>query len=381
MKVFRRRRLPGWVIAGALLLAGQSEAHHSFAVFDGDKTIEIRGVIVDFKLRNPHSSLVVDGLVFIDGVPQGRGAERWEIEADATAPMRTSGIDESTFSVGHPITILANPHKQRGFRFARARSLSAADGKEYLLGFRGSDRIYSPTLQRMLGREPGPVASVTNNRLGVDRIAGRWQQPLSGRSDGSVLPLNVAGAEAREAYDPTGSPANTCEPINMPELLHAPFFLLDIEVAEDRAIFKHELYDIVRTVPLGGQTQTADPEGRFGLITGRVQDNQLIVNSHDYPASKWGLGIATQPLGGGADVPSSDQKTVTERYSVSDDGQTLSVEYTLEDSVYLERPYHGRVELTRVPDTTAMYPYQCDPESAAMWSRSAGAEPLRVGGQ
>jgi hypothetical protein len=109
--------------------------------------------------------------------------------------------------------------------------------------------------------------------------------------------------------------------------------LLEIEVGEDRAIFRHELYDIVRTVPLSAQTATADPEGGFGLTTGRVEGHQLIVESRDYPASKGGLGIGTQPLGGGADVPSSDQKTVTERYSVSDDGQTLSVEYELEDPV------------------------------------------------
>jgi hypothetical protein len=374
-----RGRLAGRVLAGILSLAGRAEAHHSFSVFDGEKTVEIRGVVVDFKLRNPHSSLVVDGLAFVDGASQGRGAERWEIEADATAPMRTSGIDEDTFRVGDPITIVANPHREEGFLFARARSLNAADGKQYLLGFRGSDRIYNPTLQRMLGREPALAANVSNNRAGVDRIAGRWQQPLPGRSDGSVLPLNAAGAEAREVYDPTDSPANTCEPVNMPELLHAPFFLLEIEVAEDRAIFRHELYDIVRTVPLRGQTLKADTQGLFGLTTGRVEGNQLIVDSHDYPPSKWGLGIATQPLGGGADVPSSNRKAVTERYSVSDDGQSLSVEYRLDDPVYLDGPYRGRVELTRVPDSTAMYSYQCDPEAAAMWSRSAGDAPLRVG--
>jgi hypothetical protein len=167
----------------------------------------------------------------------------------------------------------------------------------------------------------------------------------------------------------------------MPERLHAPFFLLEIEITGDRAIFRHELYDIVRTVPLGGQTASADREGRFGLTAGRVEGDHLVVESRNYPASKWGLGIATQPLGGGADVPSSDQKTVIERYSVSEDGQTLSVAYTLEDPAYLESAYNGHVELTRVPVTAAMYPYQCDTEAAAMWSRRAGGAPLRVGGE
>ena len=39
-------------------------AHHSTAVFDRDKLVELRGVVVDFKLRSPHSSLVVDARAF-----------------------------------------------------------------------------------------------------------------------------------------------------------------------------------------------------------------------------------------------------------------------------------------------------------------------------
>jgi len=370
----------GWLFASALLLARGSEAHHSFAVFDADKAVEIRGVIVDFKLRNPHSSIVVDGLVFIDGLRQATAAERWEIEADATAPMRTSGIDESTFQAGDPLTVLANPHKQQGFRFARARSLTTKDGKTFLLGFRDSDRVYSPTLQRVLGRAQ-QSADTKIDAVGVDRIAGRWQQPLPGRSNGSVLPLNSAGRRARDDYQPRESPANTCEPISMPELLNAPFFLLDIEIAENQAVFRHELYDIVRTVPLSGPAAPADPRGILGIVSGRIENDVLVVESREYPVSDWGLGIATQPLGGGADVPSSDQKSVVERYSTSNDGRTLVVDYTVEDSVYLEQPYNGHVELTRVPDGTAMYPYSCDPESAAMWSRSADDAPLRVGPQ
>ena len=85
-------------------------------------------------------------------------------------------------------------------------------------------------------------------------------------------------------------------------------------------------------------------------------------------------------LGGGADVPSSVDKTVTERYSVSEDGQTLVLEYTVSDPVYLSADYSARLELTRVPDGTAMYPYECDLESASMWSRTAGDAPLAVDG-
>ncbi|MGY8789556.1 MAG: DUF6152 family protein, partial [Pseudomonadales bacterium] len=38
-------------------------AHHSFSLhFDMSTRIEIRGTVVDFKLRSPHASMVVDGI-------------------------------------------------------------------------------------------------------------------------------------------------------------------------------------------------------------------------------------------------------------------------------------------------------------------------------
>jgi hypothetical protein len=37
------------------------------------------------------------------------------------------------------------------------------------------------------------------------------------------------------------------------------------------------------------------------------------------------------------------------------------------------------VELTRVPDDVEMHAYECDLESAAMWSRQRADTPLQLG--
>ncbi len=71
-------------------------------------------------------------------------------------------------------------------------------------------------------------------------------------------------------------------------------------------------------------------------------------------------------------------RTLTERFSVSRDGRTLFYDYRLEDPVYLTEAKRGRVELTRVPAETAMFPYVCDLESARMWSRTRGDAALRI---
>src|SRR5215471_8774294 len=121
------------------------QAHHSTAVFALDKMIELRGVVVDFKLRSPHSSLIVDARAFADGQSRGAGVERWEIEWDALAGLRTVGIEPSTFKPGDAVTIKGHPHRDPSFRFMHATAVTAANGKEYSIFT--SDRVYSPSFQ------------------------------------------------------------------------------------------------------------------------------------------------------------------------------------------------------------------------------------------
>ncbi len=45
--------------AAALALGGSALAHHSFAMFDADKTVELEGTVKEFQWTNPHSWLQV----------------------------------------------------------------------------------------------------------------------------------------------------------------------------------------------------------------------------------------------------------------------------------------------------------------------------------
>lgn len=351
-------------------------AHHSTAVFALDKTVEIRGVVVDFKLRSPHSSFVVDGRVFADGKAAG-AVERWEVEWEALPPLRTVGVEAATFKAGEAITISASPHRDPNFKFAHAQVVTAANGNVY--GFAQSNRIYSPSLQAVTGKTAEAPVAAAPGAGGMARLVGRWQQPLTPPGNESALPLNDAALAAWRGYDRKLSPANTCESMAVPDVFMAPFYLFDLRLDAHNVLLHNEAYDIRRTVPLEGAAARVDARGQHGVATARAEGDALVVESRGFPPSKWGLGAEVQPLGGGADVPSSDQKVLTERFKVSDDGRTLVYEFTLNDAAYLRKPYAGRVELTRVPDSAQMYPYECDPESAAMWSRDAKDKPLRVG--
>jgi hypothetical protein len=354
-------------------ISSHAAAHHAItANFDPNRKIEIRGSVVEFRLQSPHSSLVVDGVAYIDSVKQSETPERWEVESRAANFLRSEGYREDSIRPGDRIVVTGTPHR-RGLKRANSSQFQRDDGSSYA-SLPAVNTTFHPQLRASSGLGAGEPIAV--DAEGIFRVAGRWQPPFQQEGTVSVLPLNEAGLAARSAYDQAQSPANTCEPMTIPEVFHAPRYFVDIELTAVQAVVRNQAYDIVRTIPLDGGSAPADATGQFGVVSGRIEGETLVIDSRGYPASKWGLGAATQINGGGADVPSSAQKTVAERFSVSADAQTLTYRYTLFDPVYMSQPHTASIELARVPEDVPMYPYNCDPDAAAMFSRPAGASVL-----
>ncbi len=349
------RLLRGICIAASAAIASTAAAHHSVSAnFDPSRHIEIRGRVLDFKLVSPHSSLVVRGIAYENGKPLDSSPQNWEIESSAVKGLVAKGITADSIKYGDSIIVVGSPSR---------RGLHRANSAEFLT----PDR---QPIGSVAAVAAAPV--VAPDAVGVRRIAGRWRPPYQPEGKTSALPLNAAGLAAWRGYDQKLSPANTCEPMSIPVVFNAPGYFVDIRFGKDNVVLRNEAYDVNRTVPLGNDFAPADPKGQWGRVRGRVEGATLVVESRDYPPSRWGLGAATQINGGGADVPSSAQKTVTERYSVSADGLTLVYEYTLFDPVYMSKPHSARIELARVADDARWVPYNCNVESASQFSREAG---------
>jgi uncharacterized protein DUF6152 len=340
----------------AIAAVGTAQAHHSVTgSFDTTRTIEITGDVVEWRFRNPHTLLVVDGTAVIDG-KRDDVKRRWEIESSAAAGLRASGVDEKTFVPGARVTVKGIPHRNpttyRANAFGSSGSFVDANGKSIIGGER------SP-----------PAAPVAATGSGAQRLVGLWSPPFQPNPATTPLSLTAAGRQAWEHYDQKRSPANTCEPMSIPDIYNAPSYIVTIEIGDKQAVVKNQAYKVVRTIPLDGSEAPADPKQQFGIVRGRIDNGALVVESRGYPASAWGLGAATQIQGAGADVPSSPQKTVVERFSASADGLKLVYEYTVQDPVYLTAPFTHRVEWARLANDTPVYPYDCDVESASQFSR------------
>lgn len=346
------------------VLALPAYAHHSFTLhFDMSRRIEIRGTVVDFKMRSPHASLVLDGISYVDSVAQEQVVQRWEVESSAEAGMRRMGVTDDTFQPGDEIIVIANPNREPGFRFVNSANFTK-DGITYSRG--GST----------------PYEAVSDNELaavsGIELLAGRWSSPGGFGQAQTPLPLNERGLATWEAYNPRLSPANTCEPMNFPDMFNAPY-LFDLRIEDDTVVLYNQAWEVSRRIPLNNKPVRPRLDGLFGVVRGRIENESLILESGGYIPSLWGLGSATQKLGSGADMPSSARKTLVEKFSVADDGQTLVYEYTVRDPIYLNAPYTDQISLRRIADDTPMYDYDCEVEAASMFSRSSNDASLQIG--
>ena len=332
------------------LVASQVHAHHSFQVhYDADKTSELKGVVKDFRFRSPHSTMTLE-VTGADG-----SVTPYKIELDAVPGLRRKGIDEDTFKPGDIITVAGEPSRNPDNRLVHGRTFITQDGT--MLGEKMELADTSPF---------GPGGSVH------DRISGRWMPIMSERIVGETpLQLTAAGRSAWENFDPAQSPSNTCEPPKIPTLVSISY-LYDIRIGAEAVTLTNELYGVTRVASLSGEPEQAEASGQHGLVSGRMDGEVLVVESSVYPASRYGLAIAGGPNGGGADVPSSPQKTVVERYSASGDGKTLWLEYTMADQVYLAEPFTRTLELRRVPDDTPMHPFECNVESSRVYLSKFG---------
>ena len=81
-----------------LLAAGPSFAHHSFAgVFDANKVVNVKGVMVKFDWVNPHSIIYVDS-----PTPNGE-VERWALEGPSINQLGRRSWDKATLKAGDQI--------------------------------------------------------------------------------------------------------------------------------------------------------------------------------------------------------------------------------------------------------------------------------------
>ena len=97
-----------------------ASAHHSYAMFDMAKTIELKATVTQFKWQNPHSFILAE-------VAAPGGSESWAIEMTAPNNLVQEGWKRTSLKAGDKVTIWVHPLRSgaKGGSYAGVR---LADG-------------------------------------------------------------------------------------------------------------------------------------------------------------------------------------------------------------------------------------------------------------
>jgi hypothetical protein len=110
----------------AAAFAASALAHHSFAMFDAQKTVVLEGTVKEFEWVNPHSWL----RIMVNDEKLGRPV-LWAVELSSPSRLVTMGMRADSMRAGDAVSVTIHPLKDgaRGGQFIQA---VLADGKKVL---------------------------------------------------------------------------------------------------------------------------------------------------------------------------------------------------------------------------------------------------------
>lgn len=108
-----------------LLGAATAAAHHSYAMFDGNRTVTVTGTVAKLEWTNPHVFI----WLYVPKASGDQGFDLYAFENGSPNVLARMGWSKDTFAAGEELTVEFWPltDGRTGGHFARARR---ADGTE-----------------------------------------------------------------------------------------------------------------------------------------------------------------------------------------------------------------------------------------------------------
>ncbi len=290
-------------------------AHHSAtAFFDRDRIVEIEGTITEVYWRNPHVGFK------LDVVSDSGATEEWELEAGTTNTLSRRGFNADSLSIGERIRA-AGAASRRGELAIFVSNILLPGGAEVVV----SDRD-EPL--RWTSAASDDVASASAAEVTGDGIFKVWGFRSLYRLRNPLV-LTAAAQAAKQTFDPrTDDPGLQCIPPGMPNAVLNPYPMEFVDQG-DRILQRIEEWDARRVIYMsdGGPAATLEPS-HLGVSVGRWEGNTLIVDTTQ----------VAFPLLDGEGTPMSENASLVERYSLSEDEQSLRYEVIVTDPEYLQEP-------------------------------------------
>ena len=294
-----------------LLLAAnfQALAHHSPAEFDLTATVSFDAIVTEFEWKNPHVFIQVDR---IDGDGQ---VTALQIEADGVSMLLPHSWTRESLASGDRVTVVAYPSRRTDGRSLLGYSITKQDGL-----------VLAPNPDRFQATETVSAGRSTS-------IEGIWLprwDAFFGLSS-ARRQLTEAGSRFRAGPESAQLPLYECIPFSAPRIMVIPV-RTEIEVLTDRVLIRVDWLDVERVIYLDGRDHPADGARTVqGHSAGHWDGDTLVIDTTFFSADSMG----------DYSLPSGANRHIEERLSLSDNGESLSYEFVLEDPEYLAAPLSG----------------------------------------
>jgi hypothetical protein len=296
-------------------------AHHSFAKFDNQRTIEVEGEITAVHWINPHVHLTIRGR------SEGGSVQDWDMETNSPGILRRTGIDESQVSVGDYVRVAGSPAVD-GSPEIFGRNVLLPDGRELL--FSGRETYFSG--EGIGGMAAWLVAEGDRSRpeLGLFRVWSSTAASAMTLFPNIDYPLTASAQAAFENFDRVTESqrmAVSCDPKGMPWVMEQPYDIA-FEQDGDDIVLRLEEYDVARRIHMDWDgDRAAQPYSIHGFSTGTMDGRTLIVTTTNLSSQnfKW-------------EIAASRAATIVERFTPSAQGDRLDYEIVVTDPEVFTQP-------------------------------------------
>jgi hypothetical protein len=325
----RRLRLIALIACSGIPLSGL--AHHSYAEYDQQKTVEIEGVLLKAAWQNPHLSLKVRG------VDTRKHTVIWNIEGSSVNALARLGVPLDDFKVGTRVKVAGWPSRRAADRLFLTNLLSQS-GRELVTWRYSKPRWttvatgYGTASTRFEAGTPSRDTSlfrVWSAQLGVAGAA--FDQSVHARASSPAPSLTAKAKKLVAATKTASTTLDGCVKKGMPSIMLTP---TPVEFVDKGDVInvRVEFNDTVRTIHMragaGNPAQTRTP---LGYSIGRWDGRTLVVDTAqvDWPWFNFG-------------IPQSAAVRLVERFTPSADGSRLEYSLISTDPEILEKPFEQK---------------------------------------
>ena len=313
-------------------------AHHAFSAFyDTNNVGDIEGELIETFWINPHAGFRI----------RTDDGEIWNIETAPVNRLQRLGLAEAIV-VGDRVTF-SGAFSRLGRNEVLATNAILADGREVLLdpGFANrlglGDRVTSGGSD---GADPVAVAGGAEPE-GIYRV---WSRARGPNDQDPERTFTSAALAARAAWDPVvDDPALRCIAPGMPVVMDTPFPMA-FEEGDGRIILRIEQWDSVRSIHIDSDLDPqAQPDSLMGYSVGHWEGRTLVVETSNI---SW-------PYVDEFGTPKSDEFTIVERFTFSEDSRGMTWEAPSNDPLTYEgSAFLGSAGYEWVPGEE-IKPYNC----------------------